>query len=181
MKKTKTMGWIQLVLGVLMIVLGFYTFTRPDIALGGMVILYGLMAVFGGIADIVFYVQLEKRTGFGPSTSLVSGILSILAGILILCNISAGKWAFTILFPVWFIIRCISGLGNLGLTRLFGGDGIYWLSVISNILGLFLGMVLLFSPYASFVTSGIVVAVYLVILGISHTVIGAKLISSTSK
>ena len=93
MKRRSAFGWGELIIGILLIVLGAFTFARPSSALTGIVFVYGILAVITGIADIVFYVKIEQHTGFGPAVSLVTGILSILAGILLLCNPGAGKWA----------------------------------------------------------------------------------------
>ena len=87
--RTDKVKWTELITGILLILLGIYSLIRPVGMLTGVTIIYGLFAVITGIADIAFYVRMERRTGFGPAVSLVTGILSVLAGILILCNISA--------------------------------------------------------------------------------------------
>ena len=88
-----------------LVVLGIFTFARPSSALTGIVFVYGLLAVVTGIADIAFYVKIERHTGFGPVVSLITGILSILAGVLLLFNPGAVKWAMALLFPLWFIME----------------------------------------------------------------------------
>ncbi len=113
MKNKRAVGWIELILGILLIILAIYSFISPATALTGFTLLYGILALITGVVDIVFYVQLERHTGFGPVLSLVSGILSILAGILIVFNLSAGTWVLVILFPIWFIAHCISRLTHL--------------------------------------------------------------------
>ena len=113
MRSKKTLGWGELALGILLIALGIFSFARPESALAGVTYLYGILALVTGIIDIVFYVKLEQRTGFGPGHSLAGGILSILAGLMILLYPSAGAWALVVLFPIWFIAHCISRLTRL--------------------------------------------------------------------
>ena len=120
MRSKKTLGWGELALGILLIALGIFSFARPESALAGVTYLYGILALVTGIIDIVFYVKLEQRTGFGPGLSLAGGILSILAGLMILLYPSAGAWALVVLFPIWFIAHCISRLTRLPLVRLAG-------------------------------------------------------------
>ncbi len=84
MKKRSAFGWSELIIGIVLILLGIFTFMRPYKALTGIVFVYGILAVITGIADILFYVKVEQCTGFGPAVSLVTGILSLLAGILLL-------------------------------------------------------------------------------------------------
>lgn len=177
MKNRKVVGWIGLTVGIIMLLFGLYSIMNPSIALGSLVLAIAIIAAVWGVAEIIFYVQLEKRTGMGPPIALVSGIFSIVAGVFLMFNTGAGKVAVTVLFPIWFIAKCISGLANLSFTRFIAGTATYWLSLIVNMLGLFFGIVLLFNPFASFVGAGIVVATYIFIWGISNIVTGIQLIT----
>ena len=49
---------------------------------------------------------MEQHMGFGPTISLISGILSVLAGMILLVHPAAGKWALALLLPMWFIAHC---------------------------------------------------------------------------
>ena len=90
MKNRKTLGWGELILGILLIILGIYTFINPSGAIRGVTFIYGLVALITGIIDIIFYIKLEERTGTSPVLSLVGGIISIIAGFLILFNLGIG-------------------------------------------------------------------------------------------
>lgn len=149
MRNRSAFGWGELVVGIALVVLGIFTFARPSSALTGIVFVYGLLAVVTGIADIAFYVKIERHTGFGPVVSLITGILSILAGILLLFNPDAVKWAMALLFPLWFITHCISRLTHLPVIRLTAGSGYYYCTLIVNILGLILGFVMIVNPMLS--------------------------------
>ena len=67
MKKRSAFGWSELIIGIVLFLLGIFTFMRPYKALTGIVFVYGILAVITGIADILFYVKVEQRTGFGPA------------------------------------------------------------------------------------------------------------------
>ena len=84
MRRRSKFGWMELMIGILLIVLGIFTFLRPGSVLTGAVLVYGVFALITGIADIVFYVKMERHTGFGPVVALVSGILSVIAGLLVM-------------------------------------------------------------------------------------------------
>ena len=86
MKKRSGFGWMELIEGVLLIILGVLNLIRPQNALTGIVMIFGLIAVITGIADIVFYIKMEMHTGFGPTISLISGILSVMAGFMLLVH-----------------------------------------------------------------------------------------------
>lgn len=107
MRDRSSFDWLELIEGILLIALGVLTFMRPDGAITGIVVVYGVMAVIMGIADILLYVRLERYTGFGPVVSLISGILSVMTGLMLLIYPTAGKIILTVLFPIWFIAHCI--------------------------------------------------------------------------
>ena len=79
--------------------------------------------------------KMERHTGFGPVVALVSGILSVIAGLLVMVYPGAAAWALTIFFPLWFIMHCISRLTHLGIIRYVAGSGYYYFSLILNIIG----------------------------------------------
>lgn len=168
MRRRSGYGWAELILGVLLILLGIATLFRPEGALTWVVILCGIFAVATGILDIVTYVKMERFVGIGPSISLVTGILSIMAGMALLAFPEAGKWVFSLLFPIWFIAHCISRLMDLGMIRILAGKFRYYLSLILNILGLVLGFLMLARPFLSTLSLSVLIAGYLILLGAEY-------------
>lgn len=178
MKKGRGLGIVELILGILLILLGLFTFLHPSSVLGGIAAVYGAIALITGIADIVFYAKMERRTGFGPVVSLVTGILSVIAGILILFNLSAGAWLVATLFPIWFLAHCISRLAQLPFTRMTSGSAAFWFSLVLNILGLVLGVLLLANPVLSILSSGWIIGAYLIALGMDSLFYALSLLSN---
>ena len=173
MKRKTGFGWSELIVGILLTALGIVTFVRPEGTLTGAVVVYGVIVIVMGIEDIVVYVRLSRFTGFGPMLSLISGILSLMCGVMLIANPNLGKWALTILLPVWFIAHCISGLTHTNLIRLIGNPFYYYFSLILNIMGLILGFLMLFSPVLSFVTLRAIsymIAIYLVLFGVESII-----------
>lgn len=169
MKKYSGFFWMELAVGALLILLGVFTFLRPGSLLGGIVAIYGVIAVITGIDDILTFIRLERYTGFAPAVSLISGILSVMCGCMLLLYPDAGKWILSLLFPVWFLAHCISRLAHLYILRMAGWKLFYYFTLIVNIGGLVLGILMLFNPLLTFMTMrfmGYVVAVYLILSGI---------------
>ncbi len=166
MKRRSGFGWLELIIGILLILLGVFTLIRPGAALTGLVVVYGIVALIMGIADIVLYVQVERYTGFGPMVSLVSGILSVMAAMMLLVYPNAGKWVLSMLFPIWFIAHCISRLSHLRTIRITAGSGMYYFTMIVNIIGIVLGFIMVINPVFSLISVSYIVSVYLVLLGI---------------
>lgn len=178
MKTKKSLGWMEIALGVLLVILGVLTILDPSSALITFVIVYAIAAIVSGIVDIVFYARLNRRTGFAPVLMLLSGILSVIVGIMLFFNISAGTVALSILFPIWFIIHCISRLANLNVVKLTSGKTAFWILMIVNILGLVLGILLLFNLGLSAATLVYFVAFYLLLLGFGGIVWGIDALAS---
>lgn len=165
MRRHSGFGWLELITGILFIVLGIWTFADPRHALASMVFIFGVPAIIVGIADIVLYVQAERYTGFGPVIALISGILSVMSGIMLLVYPRAGIIVLTVLFPIWFIAHCISRLAHLHLIRQTAGNGLYIFTLIINIIGLILGFLMLLSPMFTLSAIRYFVSIYLIFLG----------------
>ena len=173
MRRRSGFGWLQLLIGILLIVLGIWAFTDPDLALTGMVVACGIAAIIMGIADILLFVQVGRFIGFGPSLSLVSGILSVMSGIMLLAYPRTGVIMLTILFPIWFIAHCISRLSHLSSIRLIAGDGSFYFALVVNIIGLILGIMMFLSPIFTVNTIRCFASVYLILLGIDSVVMAS--------
>lgn len=166
MRRRSGFGWFEFIVGILLIILGVFTFVKPGSVLTGVVIIYGILAVITGILDIVFYMKMEQHIGFGPTVSLISGILSVMAGMMLFVYPNAGKWILALLLPLWFIAHCISRLSHLNVVRLTAGRFYYYFSMVMNILGLILGFLMLFQPAVSLFSFGMIIGIYLILLGV---------------
>ena len=166
MRRRSGFGWLELVTGILLIILGIWAFANPGRALTGMVFAYGIAAIIMGVVDIVMYIEVERYTGFGPMISLISGILSVMSGMVLLVYPSAATIALTFLFPLWFIAHCISKLSQIDYVRYTAGDAMYYITLIINVIGLVLGFMMLLSPVFTLSAIRYFACIYLVLLGV---------------
>ena len=137
MKRRSGFGWMELIIGIALAVLGIFTFVYPDNAVTTLVIIYGIIAIITGMA-----------------------------GAMLLVYPNAGKWVLSLLFPIWFIAHCLSRLSHLNTIRFIAGNFVYWFTMIVNIIGLVLGIVMIFSPNISVAAAAYIVGAYLVLFGI---------------
>lgn len=178
MRNRSAFGWAELAEGILLVLLGIHTFTHPVSAITGFVILYGIMAVLMGIADILLYIRMERYTGFGPVISLITGTLSVMSGVMLLFYPEAGEIVLSILFPIWFIAHCISRLAHINDMRFLTGNFTYYFTMILNILGLVLGTLMLLNPWLSLLSIRYIVSFYLILLGIDCIILAVSRIGS---
>ena len=112
-------------------------------------------AVITGISDIVFYAKTERYIGFGPTIALVTGILSLLAGLMLLMYPNAGELIMTLL-PPNLVHRsfCFQidphPSGPSGRKILY-----YYFTLIVNILGIILGCLMIIWAVGSVVFNGL--------------------------
>lgn len=170
MTRRSGFGWLQLAIGIALIVLGVLALANPDLALNGMVIAYGIAAVVMGVADILLYIRVERYTGLGPILSLISGILSVMSGVMLMLYPRAGVLVLTVLFPIWFIAHCVSRLMHVNHIRYVAGDGVFSFALVVNIVGLILGFLMLLSPHTTLSTLRWFAGIYLVLLGVDGVV-----------
>lgn len=161
----RRVNWWELIAGIVMIALGIASLARPSLAVTGLVYAYGAAGVIVGVTDILRYIRVERYTGFGPIVSLVAGVLSVMAGVVILVNPRVGMAVFSLLFALWFITHCVSRLASLSWLRFVAGRGAYYAALVLNLIGLVLGVLLVVLPAASVLTLGYLTAVYLIVLG----------------
>ena len=83
MNRRSDIGWPELIVGIILIILGVVIMRQPVGVLTWIVILCGVLAICSGVGDIVLYVKMERFTGFGPVVSLVTGILGVMAGFML--------------------------------------------------------------------------------------------------
>lgn len=170
MRNRSGFGWLELIIGILLFALGILVFARPDLALTGLVFVYGVAAVVMGVADVLLYIRVESYTGFGPILALISGILSVMSGIMLVAYPRTGVLVLTVLFPIWFIAHCVSRLAHLNHIRMMAGQGIYLCILTINLIGLILGLLMLLSPLFTLRTIRWFAGVYLILLGIDSVV-----------
>lgn len=173
MRRRSRYGWLELIEGILLILLGIFTLFNPGSMIRGVTIVYGLLAVITGISDIVFYAKTERYTGFAPTIALVSGILSMLAGLMLLMYPNAGELITVLLLPIWFIAHSVSRLTHLPLVRL-AGKFFYYFTMILNIIGIVLGCLMIVWPSIALFSAGFIIGMYLILLGIDSVVIACS-------
>lgn len=178
MRQRSSYGWLELIIGILLSALGIYSFFRPVDYLTTLIVVYGVAAFVTGIADIVFYCKMERHIGFAPTVSLVTGVLGVMAGLVLMVHPGAGRWAIGLFFPLWFIAHCISRLAGLNAVRFFAGSVSYWFTLVLNILGLVLGGLMLFDPWVSLLSMQYIVGFYLVLLGVDCVLLAFSRVGS---
>jgi uncharacterized membrane protein HdeD (DUF308 family) len=166
LKEKVDINWAEMLLGVVFVLMGIYTFAHPELTLSGFLVVYGVLAVICGVVDIAFYVHLERHTGFGPVTALVLGIVNGLLGLFLILSPHTAAVIVGLIFPLWFVCHCLVKLLNLNVVRVLS-PWRYWWELVVNLVGILLGVLLLLHPFASAVSLVYLAGAYLVVMGLS--------------
>ena len=170
MKSEHRYLFVEILEGVLLVMLGAATILRTEQVLDSLTLVFGILAVLTGLADVMFYIRLERHTGFRPAVSLVSSILSIMLGSALIAQPNVGTGIMLIIFPIFIIAHCIARLTHLNVVRYVAGEASFWLTLISSVVGLILGVMLLLDPALSAATLGAILGIDLILLGIEAVV-----------
>ena len=174
MTKRSGFGLLELLIGIALVALGIWMFAQPGLVMTGVALAYGIAAVVMGVVDIVLFVKVERYSGFGPILSLISGVISVMSGVMLIVYPRAGALVLTLLFPIWFIAHCISRLAHTHYIRFVAGDGIYYSILVINIIGLILGFMMLLSPLFTLTVIQYFACIYLVLLGLDSILIAVS-------
>lgn len=157
-----------LLMGILSIVLGVLVIRNPAASLFSLIILIGIFMIVDGI---IKFSQRNVMHQAGLSTGMVtfSAVLDIIIGIMIFFMKDFGAVYVWIAFAIGFIMD--SGFELWG-SRFIPKDhpGYYWVNVILGIIGVILGIALLFYPQLALATAVMLLAFYLVFFGILQIV-----------
>lgn len=143
--RTSIKHWyIPLIIGILLILLGFYTISTPVAAFLTLAILFSWSFIISGILEIIFAVQ-NKDEVDGWGWYLTGGILYTLFAILLISNtlLSASTLAFIVgfyaLFKSFQLLSFSFDLKNYG-SKSWG-----W-NLLFAILGIIFSFILLWNP-----------------------------------
>ncbi|AMC94375.1 hypothetical protein AOC36_10445 [Erysipelothrix larvae] len=164
-KIVKNICITRIIFGALLVVLGVYSLMNPSTVISTLGFAFALYALISGIIDIAMYFVFDSKFGYAPSLSMIGGIISIVAGVIMFMNPTSTAFMISLLFPIWFMSTCISKITQLPLIRHYSGTASYWFSLIVSALGIVLSIYLLFNPLTSLLYTVSFVAVYLLFYG----------------
>ncbi|AUX11370.1 hypothetical protein C0213_02770 [Latilactobacillus sakei] len=162
--------WSELMTGIIFLIGAYFLLNKPQATLSGLVIIVAVAAIIRGVAKISVYGQLRQDTGIRATVMLINAILDIVIGLLFIFNIPAGIFTMSYMFAIWFLLDAVVGLLNVSHLKQFN-MGLYMLSIILNVLGLIVGLLLLMHPVVAAVTMTTLLGFYFVIVGVNAIVI----------
>lgn len=157
--------WVEILLGVVFILFGIMSLNRPGQTLGFLILWFGFLAIFRGIAMCINTLMYGREAGTGSILiNLLMAVLDFLIGWLLVTNLY-GSFVFVgIVFAVWFIIDSITNIVNI---QRYKGKNIIWkiLLFLFDLVCLAIGIMLLFNPVVGAMTLPILIGIYAIVFG----------------
>jgi len=162
--------WPSLIVGILFVVAAIASFTSdPTTNVGIIVFLFTITVLLKGIYMIVLRGWVNSFFRLKLTPMLVIGVLDIILGLYFLFNMTQGIMLAPYVFAIWFLLDSIFGLFELSWISLVNRS-LYWLTLITSVLGIVIGMMMLSNPIVSTFTLSFLVGLYLMMTGIMYVV-----------
>ena len=159
--------WSSLIMGTLLLIVAVIIFSYPVKNFYTLTWLIGLFILINGVIQLLFRRVARALAGSGSGLIVVIGIIDIIFGLLVIFNVGASSTFFIFMFAAWFIVSSIIGLMTISKQSRLKG-----LSIIVNVLGLLLGIILLFNPMMGMILVSTMIAITFAILGVTYVIDG---------
>ncbi|MCE0453865.1 HdeD family acid-resistance protein [Staphylococcus haemolyticus] len=159
--------WSSLIMGTLLLIVAVIIFSYPVKNFYTLTWLIGLLILINGVIQLLFRRAARAIAGSGSGLIVVIGIIDIIFGLLVIFNVGASSTFFIFMFATWFIVSSVIGLMTISKQSRLKG-----LSIIVNVLGLLLGIILLFNPMMGMILVSTMIAITFAILGVTYVIDG---------
>lgn len=169
MQLEKKFGWLDLLLGMMLIFLAFIILQNPAASLLGSVITFGIIGFVSGIKNFVLYFKIKSESNEKIWTLILMGIVDIIIGFMLITNLYVGIMSIAILLPTWILISSIIGLMNNSIIKILS-KSLYWVRIVFYILCIVMSLVMYTQPASSIATFVIILGFNVMTLGIIHVI-----------
>ena len=165
--KTSKKIWLC-ISGILLIALGVYCFTNPNLTLLSAAWILGIGILLVGIVKMAFSFRTQAFLPYS-GTRMLSALIDILFGCFILFHLFGTAVSLPVLFSIWVIIQGISVTVQSFDYKKCGFSN-WWVILILGICGIILGFFgMKHLDIAAATLSGLI-GIALIILGVAHVI-----------
>jgi uncharacterized membrane protein HdeD (DUF308 family) len=168
--------WTFILRGIFAILFGLILFIRPDIGVLTLVFVFSIYAIADGVFSLVAAFRRSGGTAAGQPpwwALLISGVLSIIAGVLGFALPIVTAVALLYLIAAWAIVTGVFQIvAAIRLRKQITGE---WLLALSGVLSIVLGALLALFPGPGAVALVIWVGAFAVAYGILLIMLGVRL------
>ncbi|MFG1700523.1 HdeD family acid-resistance protein [Nonomuraea sp. NPDC049309] len=167
--------WLILVRGLAAVVFGILALAWPGLTLLVLVIFFGAYALVSGVSELFagFRHGAQSRAWL-----IISGILSILAGIIALVWPGITSLALLFIIGVWAIVSGVSEIvAGIHLRKQIDNE---WLLIVGGALSVIFGVLLLAQPGAGLLSLAWLIGFFAILYGIAMIALSFRVKNFTS-
>lgn len=163
--RTLTWGWwLALLIGVLSIVAGVIVVLKPSNSLSTLAVIFGIFILIDGIVEIVAALAGDTES---RGMLAVIGVLSVIAGVLLIRHPLGGVRAVALLLGIWLIA---AGVVRFIAAFAYPGNRI-WRICVALVLGIF-GIVIVSAPHIGYATLALIAGICFICYGVGMVAVG---------
>lgn len=159
--------WSMLILGLLIVVGGFWIMYQPVIGYAAIALLFGWSLFVGGIFQVVISTTITKEIQ-GWGWWLAGGILDVLIGLILVTNLVLTETALPYFFAFIFLFKGISNI--IASFSMMSEYKYWWLYLINAVLLIVLSWLFFISPFAATFTIVVLCSFVMIYWGTSLVV-----------
>ncbi len=163
--KGSTVRWWLLIFGILMAILGIVLFATPGMNTLVMAYVVCTLMLVYGIAEIAFYITHRKSQAVS-GWLLADGIITAILGLLLMFMPGAQILTMSLMFAVWVLFTGVTRTSGAFAAKDAGSSNWGWV-LAAGILGILVGVWLMFDPLLAVMTIGFLLPAAFVVQGIS--------------
>ncbi|MCX4333675.1 MAG: DUF308 domain-containing protein [Bacteroidales bacterium] len=162
--KTVKNWWMLLIAGLLLIIGGIVVFVNPVESYITLSMMFGIMMLITGLAELIIAITSHNFFAI-RSYTIVGGIIDMIIGILLCCNIGVTAIILPIILGVYLLYHSFMIIGFGSDLEAFNVKGYGW-PLAGGVILLILSILILINPF-SFGTSAVVIltGIALIIMG----------------
>jgi uncharacterized membrane protein HdeD (DUF308 family) len=161
--------WLWVLFGVLSIVAGVIALANPGLSLLTIALLFGCYLIFAGFFDLAGGLTAHDADSTRRVFAVLLGVLSLIAGLVVLRRPGAGLLALVVVVGVYLIVAGVLWLAGAV------SDPQPWPGTLLGVLNVVLGVLILSLPGISLVTFAVLFGVGLILRGAVAVIEGLRL------
>ena len=168
---------ITLAGGFLMVATGAFCFINPGQTFMTMAFVIGSVMVINGVIHALGFLLARGSFGIGDNNGwiLIDAILTLLLGILILCNQLTVDMAIPMIFGMWVLVSGLLRFEAATRINRQKKPGNFKAAFITGIVTILVGLVGFINPFVTYVSVIILLGIFLVVQGINSIELGINM------
>jgi uncharacterized membrane protein HdeD (DUF308 family) len=156
--------WLALLIGVVSVVAGVIVIAKPSNSLATLAVIFGIFILVDGIVELVAVLSAQTQN---RGLLAVIGVISVIAGVLLIRHPLGGVRAVALLIGIWLIAA--------GLVRFVAAfeapEHRLWRIGVSLVLTIF-GVIIVASPHIGYATLALITGIGFICYGIGMMALG---------